>query len=134
MRFWLMGVALGGAVMACAEVEMPEAPEGEAIFAENCALCHGAGGRGDGAIAAGLRPRPSDLTLISRRAGGAFPVSDVLSQIDGYERGPVAGVDMPEFGALLEGDLVPVETGDGVMTPTPRPLAALLAYLESIQR
>jgi hypothetical protein len=40
---------------------------------------------------------------------------------------------MPEFGALLEGDTVPVDVGDGVLTPTPRPLAALLAYLESIQ-
>ncbi|MGX9349678.1 c-type cytochrome [Shimia sp. W99] len=134
MKYWMMAAALGVGAMACAEAEMPEAPEGEAIFAENCALCHGAGGRGDGAIAAGLRPRPSDLTQISRRAGGAFPVAEVLSQIDGYERDAIAGVDMPEFGALLEGDLVPVDTGDGVMTPTPRPLAALLAYLESIQR
>jgi hypothetical protein len=39
---------------------------------------------------------------------------------------------MPEFGALLEGETVPVEV-DGTLTPTPRPLAALLAYLESIQ-
>jgi hypothetical protein len=39
---------------------------------------------------------------------------------------------MPQFGALLQGDLVPVEV-DGVLTPTPRPLAALLSYLESIQ-
>ena len=132
MRLWVLGaVAL---VLACAEAEMPEAPEGEKVFAENCALCHGAGGRGDGAIAAGLRPRPADLTVIARRNGGTFPVSQVLSQIDGYERDPVAGVEMPEFGLLLEGDLVPVETANGVFTPTPRPLAALLAYLESIQR
>jgi hypothetical protein len=41
---------------------------------------------------------------------------------------------MPEFGLLLEGDTVPVDVGDGVFTPTPRPLAALLVYLESIQQ
>ena len=39
---------------------------------------------------------------------------------------------MPEFGADLSGDLVPLDI-DGVLTPTPRALAALLAYLESIQ-
>ena len=40
---------------------------------------------------------------------------------------------MPEFGPAMADDLVPLEV-DGVMTPTPRALAALLSYLESIQR
>jgi hypothetical protein len=40
---------------------------------------------------------------------------------------------MPEFGALLDGDLVPLDTGDGVLTPTPRKLVALLEYIESAQ-
>ena len=40
---------------------------------------------------------------------------------------------VPEFGELLKGDLVPLDTGDGVMTPTPRKMVALLEYLESIQ-
>ncbi len=40
---------------------------------------------------------------------------------------------MPEFGLLLEGDAVPVDVGDGVLTSTSRPLAVLLVYLESIQ-
>ena len=57
----------------------------------------------------------------------------MLSQIDGYGRGRVGAEQMPEFGALLEGPLVPVAVDD-VFTPTPRPLAALLAYLEAIQR
>ena len=39
---------------------------------------------------------------------------------------------MPEFGAQMSDDIVPVDI-DGVLTPTPRELAALLAYLESIQ-
>ncbi|MGC2413436.1 MAG: copper homeostasis membrane protein CopD [Stellaceae bacterium] len=36
--------------------------EGAALYAENCALCHGATGHGDGPAAAGLRIRPADLT------------------------------------------------------------------------
>ena len=35
--------------------------------------------------------------------------------------------------ALLEGDLVPFDSGDGRMTPTPRKLVALVEYLRSVQ-
>ncbi|MBR9844041.1 MAG: cytochrome c [Rhodobacteraceae bacterium] len=123
-----------GLVLACTAYEMPEHREGAAIYEQNCAMCHGSDGRGDGEVAAGMSPAPADLTVLARSNGGAFPVSRVLSQVDGYLKGDMAGDDMPEFGVLLEGDLVPVETDDGIMTPTPRPLAALLAYLETIQR
>lgn len=34
---------------------------GDAVFAENCAYCHGAKGAGDGVNAAKLTPRPTDL-------------------------------------------------------------------------
>lgn len=137
-RMTFTGLALGGAGLvvglACATPEMPEHREGAAIYKENCAMCHGADARGSGEIAAGMTPAPSDLTVLARSNGGRFPVARVLSQVDGYLKGDSPGDDMPEFGALLEGDLVPVETDDGVMTPTPRPLAALLAYLETVQR
>jgi hypothetical protein len=78
-----------------------------------------------------MNPAPSDLTQLSEN--GTFPRARVLSTIDGYHRAQVPGQHMPEFGALLKGETVPIDTGDGVMTPTPRPLAALLSYLESIQ-
>ena len=126
-------LALGGLaiVVACSTVSMPEPSEGRALFVENCAQCHGASGRGDGPWAKGQDPRPSDLTQLSE--GGVFPSARVLSVIDGYDRTGLPGQEMPEFGLLLEGDTVPVDVSDGVLTPTPRPLAALLAYLESIQ-
>ena len=116
---------------ACTQVSMPEAPEGQRLFADNCVQCHGASGMGDGAWASGMTPKPADLTKLS--TGGVFPSARVLSVIDGYDRTGLPGQEMPEFGLLLEGDTVPVDVGDGVLTPTPRPLAALLAYLESIQ-
>lgn len=41
----------------------PEATaRGQALFAQNCAACHGDGGTGNGPAAAGLDPRPRDLT------------------------------------------------------------------------
>lgn len=131
MRY-LAGLAAAAVVVACANVvSMPEPAEGAVLFNRNCAQCHGVGGKGDGPWAAGLDPAPADLTRLSD--GGVFPRARVLSIIDGYDRTGLPGQDMPEFGALLRGDTVPVDVGDGVLTPTPRPLAALLAYLESIQ-
>ncbi len=129
---------LAGILVACAAREMPEAPEGAALYAENCAMCHGATGRGDGELAREIRAEggrsPSDLTMIARGNDGDFPRARVLSYIDGYTRGRLPAQDMPEFGLLLEGPTVPVDTGDGVLSPVPRPLAALMVYLESIQR
>ncbi len=134
MRTWMMLGAVAVAVTAaCAETEMPEPEEGQALYTENCAMCHGPTGRGDGMLSGSLKDKPVDLTRISRRNGGAFPRAEVMSQIDGYTRGQLGDDNMPEFGLLLKGPTIPVDAGDGVMTPTPRPLAALMEYLESIQ-
>lgn len=130
----LIGCAALLALWGCGEAEMPDETEGARVYAQNCAACHGDAGQGNGALGAGLSPKPADLTRISARSGGAFPVSAVLSKIDGYSADPQARAAMPEFGSMLQGPLVPVDTEDGRMTPTPRPLAALLAYLQIIQQ
>jgi len=39
---------------------------------------------------------------------------------------------MPAFAALLEGDMVLVDTGDGIATPTPLRLAQLGDYVEAL--
>lgn len=116
---------------ACAITDdMPSPSEGATLFADNCAACHGYRAEG-GVTLVGGQTAP-DLTRISTRNGGAFPRAAVLTQIDGYGRGKVPAEVMPAFGSLLEGALVPIDI-DGTLTPTPRPLAALMVYLESIQ-
>ncbi|WP_237267569.1 c-type cytochrome [Sulfitobacter alexandrii] len=126
-------LGLLGTLAACAPETMPTESDGAAFFAANCTACHGTTGRGDGPLAAGLTPRPNDLTVLTRENGGTFPRARALSYIYGDpEQGHLARV-MPQFGGAMADDLVPVEV-DGVMTPTPRVLAGLLAYLESIQR
>jgi mono/diheme cytochrome c family protein len=112
---------------------MPE-PEvsGRADFLALCAPCHGPAGTGGGAAAAGLAKAPADLTLIAARNGRTFDYAAVMSRIDGYTRND-SGQVMPDFGALLEGDTVLVDLGDGVMTPTPERLFGLAQYLASIQ-
>lgn len=131
-RYILMTMALG--LAACAPNWMPEPDEGARLYSDNCAACHGITGRGDGDLAGDIDTSPADLTLISHRAQGAFPTVQVLSQIDGYTRMQNRDEVMPEYGALLQGDTVPVQLGEDEFSPVPRPLAALLSYLESIQR
>lgn len=127
------GIVGLGLVVACATVDMPEPVEGKIVYDQNCAICHGDDGRGDGLLAAKLSPPPPDLTRITFRAKDVFPRTHVLSVIDGYTR-QAPDETMPEFGLLLEGETVPVVLEDGTLSPVPRPLAALMVYLESIQR
>jgi mono/diheme cytochrome c family protein len=37
-------------------------PEGKKVFETNCAMCHGQAGKGDGAAAVALNPKPADLS------------------------------------------------------------------------
>lgn len=37
--------------------------EADTVWAQRCSTCHGAGGKGDGAAAAALTPKPRDFTL-----------------------------------------------------------------------
>jgi len=121
------------ALSACTQASMPEPDEGAAFFAANCVSCHGAGGLGDGPIAAGLARRPANLTALARSNGGTFPTARALSYVYGDPKAGHLARVMPQFGSALADDLVPIKV-DGVQTPTPRALAALLRYLETIQR
>ena len=108
---------------------------GRAIYQDYCATCHGDSGKGDGPAAAGLAKKPADLTGISARNGGQFPLVKVMSTIDGYTRREDRGSKMPEMGPFLQaGPVVMVDTGQGVSTPTPERLVALAEYLRSLQK
>lgn len=130
------GLALAAAGLLAACVPQPDdQPTGRALYGEFCADCHGAGGAGDGPVAALLPKAPADLTGISARNGGRFPLARVMSTIDGYSRLADHASIMPEMGPVLqEGRPVMVDTGDGVQTPVPPRLLALARYVESLQK
>ena len=44
----------------------PQAPNGAALFAKYCSLCHGAGGTGNGRAAALQKVPPANLTVSTR--------------------------------------------------------------------
>jgi mono/diheme cytochrome c family protein len=123
--------ALAGCVPAALEPQ----EQARADYAEMCAACHGAGGRGDGELASSLSRRPADLTALAAANGGVFPKTRVMSAIDGLLRTRHGGGGpMPAFGDLLASPLVPYDDGSGRPVPVPARLLGLADYLDSLQR
>jgi len=75
--------------------QTPSLARGAEIYQANCAGCHGAVGRGDGALAAGLDPRPANL------ADGA--ALRAVSPLDYFRRISIGtvGTAMPAFEGRL---------------------------------
>jgi len=78
--------------------ETPSLARGAQVFRESCASCHGDLGRGDGPMAAGLDPKPANLT-----DGAALADA---SPLDFYRRVTigVVGTAMPAFEGRLSTD------------------------------
>ena len=127
MRYLIILTALG--LAACVE----EPVDGRTAYMENCASCHGVDATGGGLAARDLATAPPDLTMIAARNGGTFPTDQVMSTIDGLDRGTHFSAAMPEFGAGDLGETVIVEN-EGLGTPVPMKLLVLTEYLESIQK
>ena len=73
--------------------------EGKQQYLTHCSGCHGVDGKGAGLLADRLHSRPSDLTNLSKKNKGAFPVSYVYMAIDGREFAPSHNAsDMPVWG------------------------------------
>ena len=76
----------------------PDPARGEALFAANCAACHGAQGRGDGPAAKDLDPKPADFHDAARMAERS-----VYGLYNAITLG-VAGTSMAPFPMLGEED------------------------------
>lgn len=112
----LVSILTGSAVLVlayhdarAAAVKQPTKPagleRGAEIFRQNCAICHGAEGRGDGPAAGVLDPRPRNFELGKYRLGttaGLFPSrQDILHTI----REGIPGTGMPSWRHLPAQDL-----------------------------
>jgi mono/diheme cytochrome c family protein len=96
---WVAALGLAG------RVELAE-PDGAKSFMNNCASCHSADAKGGGAMSRHLIKTAPDLTTLSARNGGIFPINYVMSTIDGFNRALHFSGAMPEFGANGMGDTI----------------------------
>lgn len=72
--------------------------QGAYEFANSCATCHGAEGKGDGPMASMLKVAPTDLTNLSKNNGGVFPYESTFAMIEGRITADAHGRDMPVWG------------------------------------
>lgn len=98
---------------------------GRVTYRVYCQNCHGSSAKGNGTLAQLMKVQPADLTRISLKRGGTFPVDEIMRIIDGREEVLAHGArEMPIWGEALTGD------EDGVQ----KKIRNLIAYLESIQQ
>ena len=127
-------LALSLAVLIPATTALAQDVNGQEIYLEYCAGCHGAAAKGDGPLADLISVEVPDLTSLSRQYGGAFPLVDVVRQIDGRVEMRGHGGPMPVFGALLSGASAVVDTAAGDPIVTKAAVLAVADYLEGLQR
>ena len=82
-----------------AAVAVPEY-DGSALYAANCANCHGTYGEGDGIVTPSLAVVLQDLRYLAERNGGEFPAEFIREIVDGRAMRAAHGPDgMPMWGA-----------------------------------
>jgi hypothetical protein len=89
-------------------------------------------GRGDGPATPALQPPPADLTRITQRHDGRFPVEAITAVIDGRTVIPAHGSrEMPIWGVHFAEMGGGGPTGETVVRDV---LRMLIDYLQSIQQ
>ena len=111
-RFGLFGtvILLLASAPLCSAQDKQSKPEevanpkdGAVIFKQDCAVCHGVSGRGDGPAANDLKVRPPNLTTLARRHGGEFPNGYVLEVLRNGVEAPSHGTaEMPVWGPMFD--------------------------------
>jgi mono/diheme cytochrome c family protein len=122
---------LGGTPSAGIAQQEEVAKAGRPTYEQNCAVCHGLEGKGDGGAANLLTVKPADLTQLSKKNNGTFPFWRTYRVIDGREEIKGHGTsDMPIWGREFR-----METGSSSMAESQvrGRILELVYYLESIQ-
>ncbi len=107
---------------------------GHRLYIQNCASCHGIGGKGDGPLVDYLTLKPANLTVLAKKNVGVFPFAKVFRIIDG--RRAIRGhgeKKMPVWGSQFRNDqsspVDPSRVDDFIFGR----ISALTFYIASIQ-
>ncbi len=104
-----------GLLMALIVIAWSQGSEmGKMEFLSNCATCHGVDGKGAGPLAARLKSRPPDLTLLAKKNHGVYSSDGVCQMIDGRESvRNHRSMEMPIWGCRHESPQVPLRSRHG---------------------
>ena len=120
-------MTVAGIGNAAGQTASTAAVSGKDLFYNNCASCHGVGGKGDGPLGQVLTIRPADLTTLAKRTGGKYPADKVYQMIDGRDpavRGH-GGPDMPVWGDIFN--------AKGGTAAVKERVNALVRHIETLQ-
>ena len=133
MRRFVLGLGFL-ALLGTGPVAAQDPGIGARIFLNECATCHGLQGRGNGPMSPVLLVPPSNLTTLTRRHDGMFPVQRVVNRIDGRDPLVSHGSDMPIFGEFFDGvQNVALKAQNGQPILVSQPIADLVIFLQAIQ-
>ena len=111
---------------------------GRASFMGNCAVCHGANGKGNGPILDLLQNAPADLTGLAERNGGRFPFERTYEIIANADQISGHGTsEMPIWGTRFNAEIIAQEGefgggNSGIPTAQSR-ILELVFFLAMIQ-
>ena len=120
---------LGAVVLMGSQVQ-PQAPveDGQTLYGNYCASCHGVTGEGNGPAAGALRQRPANLTTFAVDNGGIFPAMKLQRIIDGRDVTAHGSREMPVWGNVFK------NPGKGATDQSVKArIQAIVEYLELIQ-
>lgn len=99
-----------------------------------CLLCHGIEARGDGHMVSLLKIKPTDLTSLSAKNNGTYPMNEITEIIDGRKEVVAHGRrTMPVWGERYRLKTSPDESTEIIENRAIRRIEALVNYLASIQ-
>jgi mono/diheme cytochrome c family protein len=107
---------------------------GKIEYEQSCATCHGLDGKGRGSIAQTFQLSIPDITTLTKRNGGVFPVSRVYDVIDGREEVKAHGTrEMPIWGKYYSLSAAP-RYDDYVYNPEAAVRGRILALIDYLHR
>ena len=133
---WSGAAAALLALGTLAPVAAQDSGYGANLFRQNCAVCHGGEGAGDGMVAELFAQPPKNLRILASENNGAFPFSEVYQAING--RREIRGhgdSEMPIWGDLFLAEAQPMTFHPGLEAEevVQGRILALTYYIQTIQ-
>jgi mono/diheme cytochrome c family protein len=134
LKSWILAATgILGATAVLAQEATQEFSVGRDEYLVACAACHGEAADGNGVIAPMFKNRIPDLTGMTKRNDGVFPLLKVIQVIDGRSGVRGHGSPMPVFGNRYRAEANAGDTLFGAEAIARGRVLELALYLQSIQ-